>query len=193
MRNNIPKISIQIMMNNQPEKTEYINKKLNIIPIHKELSNLDLNYTQMDYDATSLYPSAMWDDKSVYPKIETGFAFEPDLNDVYVEAFNNQTFNEDGDESAILTIKYYNPPDLIFQQLTAKEKIKKVEVDGIRNGYIIDTLTSVGIQKIVETSGKVIKIYQGVIYRENFKISIFGKVLENLFALRHEYEDKNMI
>ena len=59
----------------------------------------------MGYDGISLYPSAMWDENSVYPKIESGFSFAPHMNDVYVEAFNNETFNEDGDESAILTIK----------------------------------------------------------------------------------------
>ena len=47
------------------------------------------------------------------------------MKDIYKEAFNNQTFNEDGDESAILGLKYYNPPDLIFQRLPGKEKIKK--------------------------------------------------------------------
>ena len=46
-----------------------------MLPIHKELSKLDSNKTQMDYDATSLYPIVMWDENSVYPKIETGFAF----------------------------------------------------------------------------------------------------------------------
>ena len=46
-----------------------------MLPIHKELSKLDSNKTQMDYDATSFYPIAMWDENSVYPKIETGFAF----------------------------------------------------------------------------------------------------------------------
>ena len=66
----------------------------------------------------------MWGEKSVYLKIETGFAFKPHMNDVYVEAFNNQSFNEDGDESAILTIKYYNPPDFMFQHLPIKEKVK---------------------------------------------------------------------
>ena len=40
------------------------------------------------------------------------------MNDVYVEAFNNQTFNQDGDESALLRIKYYNPPILIFSTFT---------------------------------------------------------------------------
>ena len=148
----------------QKETEKYVNRKLNMLPIHKELSKLDFNKTQMDFDSTSLYPSAMWDCNSVYPKIETGFAFKPHMNHVYVEAFNNQTFNEDGNESAILTIKYYNPPDLIFQHLPVKEKIKKIEVNRMRNGYIIDALTSVDIQEIVKTRAKVIQNYEGVIY-----------------------------
>ena len=60
---------------------------------HKELFKLGSNETQMDYDATSLYPSAMWDETTVYTKIETGFAFMRNMIDVYVEAFNNKTFN----------------------------------------------------------------------------------------------------
>ena len=91
--------------NNEKEKTDFFNKKPHMLPIHKELSKLDSNKIQMGYDGNSLYPSAMWDENSVYPKIETGFDFKPNMNDVYVDAFNNQTFNEDGDESAILTIK----------------------------------------------------------------------------------------
>ena len=171
-------------------KTKYFNKKLNMLPIHKELSKLDSNKTQMNFDATSLYPSAMWDENSVYPKKETGFAFKPHMNDVYAEAFNNQSFNQDGDESAILTIKYHNPPDLIFQHLPVKEKVKKLEVNRMRNGYIIDTLTSIDIQEIVKIGGKVIGICQGVIYRENFKVTPFRKVIEKLFALRQKYKDE---
>ena len=174
----------------QKEKEKYVNKKLTMLSIHQELSKLNSNKTQMDFDATSLYPSAMWDEKSVYPKIETGFVFKPDMNNVYVEAFNNQSFNEDGDESAILTLKYYNPPDLIFQHLPIKEKVKNLEVNRMRNGYIIDTLTSVDIQELVKIGGKVIEIYQGVIYRENFKISPFRKVIEKLFASRQKYKDE---
>ena len=79
---------------NQKEKEKYVNKKLNMLPIHKELSKLDLNKTQMCYDATSLYPSAMWDCESVYPKIETGFAFKPHMNKTYVEAFNNKNLTK---------------------------------------------------------------------------------------------------
>ena len=64
-----------------------------MLPIHKQLSKLDSNKTQMSYDATSLYPSAMWDKNSVYPKIETGFAFKPHMNKTFVEAFKIQIFN----------------------------------------------------------------------------------------------------
>ena len=55
--------------NNQEKSTEYINKELNKLPIHKKLQKLNLNDVMMDFDATSLYPSAMWDENSVYPKI----------------------------------------------------------------------------------------------------------------------------
>ena len=96
-----------------------------MLPIHRQSSKLDSNKTQIDYDATCLYPSAMWDQKPVYLEIETGFAFKADMIDVFVEVFNNQTFNQDGDESALLRIKYYNPPNLIFHHLANKEKVKK--------------------------------------------------------------------
>ena len=161
-----------------------------MLSIHKELSKLDSSKTQMDFDETSFYPSAMWDENSVYPKIETGFAFKPHMNHVYVGAFNTQTFNQDGDESAILRLKYYNPPNLIIQHLPVKEKVKKVEVNRISKGYVIDTLTSLDIQEIVKIGGEVVEIYEGVFYRENFKISPFIKVIEKLFALGQKYKDE---
>ena len=174
----------------QKEKTDYTNKKLNMLPIHKELSKLNSNKTQMDPDATSLYTSAMWGEKSDYPKIETGLAFKPHMNKTYVDAFNNRTFNENGHESAILTINYYNPPDLIFQYLPVNEKINRIEVNRMRNGYFVDTLTSVDIQEIVKIGSRVVEIYEGVIYRENFKVSPFRKIIEKLFALRKYLKDK---
>ena len=59
----------------------------------------------------------------------------------------------------------------------------------MRNGYLIDTLTSVDIQGHVKIGGKVIQIYEGVIYRKNFKISPFREVVEKLFALRKKCKD----
>ena len=82
----------------------------------------------MDFDATSLYPSILWDKNSVYPKTETGFDFKLHMTDVYVEAFNNQTFNQDGNEPAILRIKNYKPPDLIIQHLPVKGKVENIDV-----------------------------------------------------------------
>ena len=140
-----------------------------------------------DFDAVSLYPSAMWDENSIYPKIESGYSFTNDMNDDLVQKFNNQTFNQG---SAILKIKYYNPRDFIVQHLPVKEKEKKIEINRMRNGYIVQTLTSVDIQEIVKIGGKVIEIYEGVIYRENYKVSPFRKLIDKLFKLRQNYKEE---
>ena len=111
----------------QKERRKHINNKLSKLPIQKKFSKQNLKDVMMNFDATSFYPSAMWHENSVYPKIESGFAFEPQMNDVYVEAFNNQFFNQDGNESAIFEINYYNTPDLIFQHLPVKENLKLLD------------------------------------------------------------------
>ena len=61
----------------------------------------------------------------------------------------------------------------------------------MRNGYIIDHLTSVDIQEIIKIGGNVIEFYEGVIYRENFKVSPFRNVIDNIFALRQKYKHDN--
>ena len=129
----------------------------------------------------------MSDEKSIYPRIETGYAFTRDMNNKLVEKFNNRTFTQG---SAILKIKYYNPKNLIVQHLPIKGRVNKTQINRMRNGYIIDTLTSVDIQEIVKNEGKVIDIYEGVIYRENFKVSSFKKVVDILFGLRQQYKDE---
>ena len=48
----------------------------------------------------------------------------------------------------------------------------------MRNGYIVDTLTSVDIQEIAKLVGKIPKVYGGVVYGEIFKTSIFKKLFE---------------
>ena len=47
------------------------------------------------------------------------------MNDVFVNDFNNQALNQDGDDSAISKMKNYNPSNLIFQHLSIKETVKK--------------------------------------------------------------------
>ena len=83
------------------ERTEKFNDKLSKLPKHGKLKKLDLDNVMMDFEATSLYPSAKYDGKTAYPKIENGFAFKPHMNDVNVEAFKNKTINQDGNESII--------------------------------------------------------------------------------------------
>ena len=124
------------------EKELYINKKLSELRLHKILKRIQLIHLLRDFDAVSLYPSAMWDENSIYPRIETGYAFTRDMNNELVEKFTQG--------SAILKIKHYNPKNLIVQHLPVKEKEKKIEINRTRNGYIIDHLTSVVYKKFLK-------------------------------------------
>ena len=84
----------------------------------------------------SLYPSAVSDPESIYPRIQTGYAYTKDMNDEFVEKFNSSNFTQG---SAILKIKYHNPKKLIVQHLPVKERVMKMEIDCMRNGFILDT------------------------------------------------------
>ena len=173
---------------NIEQKEKYINEKLSDFPIHQLIKQLKINELLWDFDCVSLYPSAMWDEASIYPRIETGYAFEKHMNNELVEKFNTQTFTQG---SAILKIKHFNPKNLIVQHLLKKEKEKKIEINRMRNGYITQVLTSVDIQEIVQIGGKVIEIYEAVIYRENYKVSPFKKGIDKLFELRQKYKEEN--
>ena len=122
----------------------------------------------------------MWDEKSLYPRIETGYAYTKDFKDELVKKFNTDKLTHG---SAILKIKYYNPKNLIVQHLPLQEREKQIEVRRMGKAFIIDTLTSVDIQEIVKIGAKVTEIYEGVIYREKFEVSPFREVIDKLFAL----------
>ena len=114
----------------------------------------------------------MSDERSIYPRIETKYAYTKNMNDELVEKFNNQSLNQG---SAILKIKFYKPKISIVQHLPVKDRVRKIENIRMRNGYVVDTLTSVDIHEIVKIGGKVIEFYEGVSYREDFKVSLFKK------------------
>ena len=171
----------------EEEMNNYINKNSGEFPIHKILQELSLNDLLWDFDAESLYPSAMSDEKSIYPRIKTGYAFTPVMSNELVEKLNNQTFTQG---SATLKIKYYNRKNLIVQHIPNKEQVKKMQINRMRNGYIVNTLTSVDNQEIVKMSGKVVEIYEGVFYRENFKVSPFKKLIDKMFELRQKYKNE---
>ena len=87
------------------------------------LKQLSLTDFLWDFDATSLYASALWVEKSINPRIETVYAFTKYMNDELVNKFNNQTFTRG---SALLKIKSYNPENLIVQHLPDKEEVNKI-------------------------------------------------------------------
>ena len=117
----------------------------------------------------------MWDRNSIHLRIETGYPYREDMNDKFIEIFNTGNFNKG---KAIFNIKNYNPKSLIVQHLPVKEKVNKIEIKGIPNSCIVDTLTSNDIQGIVSIGGKVIEFYAGVIFKENFKVSPSGIVID---------------
>ena len=77
------------------------------------------------------------------------------MSDAVCSLFNSGRWNE-LNRSAFLTVEYHNPENLKFQHLPVKEKIENSyknkrfeEINRMRNGIIIDTLTNVDIVEIV--------------------------------------------
>ena len=106
------------------EKESYIKNQLGKLPIHVKSREFTLTDVSIDFGTTSQYPSAMLDEKLVYPKIETGYASTSNIIDEIVGKFNTQTFTQD---SAISKVLYYNPPDLIYHLPYEKEVKKKTD------------------------------------------------------------------
>ena len=108
------------------KKTLYNNNKLNMVLFHEELSKLDSFKIQLDYDATISCPTAVWDQNSVYPKIENGFAFKPDMNDVYVEALKNHIFDQNGNKAQFQKHNLVIHLILYFNIYQLKKNFKKI-------------------------------------------------------------------
>ena len=67
-----------------------------------------------------------------------------------------------------------------------REKIRQIEVDRLRKGYIVETLTSVDFQEIDKLGGKVKKIYEGVIRKKIFTHHFSEFFFQELFDLRRK-------
>ena len=83
------------------EKAKHINNEVSKLAKDGKLKILNFDKVMMDFDAFTLYPSADWDANSVFPEIQSGIAFKPHMENIYVKAFNFQTFNQNGKERAI--------------------------------------------------------------------------------------------
>ena len=60
----------------------------------------------------------------------------------------------------------------------------------MRNGYLIDVLTSLDFQELFKFGRKVIEIYEGVIYRQNFKKTPFTEIIEKFFVQKQNCKDE---
>ena len=105
-----------------------------MLSIHKVLSKLSLGKTQRNFDAKSWYPSAMYDENNICPKIETGYAFETHMIDISGKVFNNKAFIQRGNDRAIFENKNQSPANFKFQHLPINAKNENKEVKRMRNG-----------------------------------------------------------
>ena len=143
----------------------------------------------------SLYPHAQIDKNSTWPKIEKAYPFKKHMNDSICTLFNTGKGNE-LNRSAFLTVKYHNPHNLIFQHLPIKEKIENPyknnrlgEINKMRNGIIIDTLTSIDIVKIVKCGGIILEIYEGF-FCHNLEYNPYTEFVTDMFEKRDLFKSQ---
>ena len=180
---------------NKKDLDEYLDKKLGDLNISKDLLKINKEDLLVSYDFNSLYPSAQIDKNSIWPKIETAYPFKKHMNDSICTLFNSGRWNE-VNRSAFLTVKYHNPENLIFQHLPVKEKINNPyknnrfeEINRMRNGLIIDTLTSVDIVEIVKCGGVILEIYEGF-FCHNLEYNPYTEFVTDMFEKRDLFKSQ---
>ena len=180
---------------NKKELDKFLEKKLGKLNISKELQEINKDDLLVSYDFNSLYPSAQIDKDSNWPKIETAYPFKKFMNDAICTLFNSGRWNE-LNRSAFLTIKYHNPENLIFQHLPVKEKIENPykknrfeEINRMRNGIIIDTLTSVDIVEIVKYGGEILEVYEGF-FCYNLEFNPYTEFVTDMFQKRDLFKSQ---
>ncbi|PAA48597.1 hypothetical protein BOX15_Mlig030240g1 [Macrostomum lignano] len=177
-------------------KSDMEEKKKIAIKLKKQLGTV--SDCLMNFDGVSLYPSAMSDKDSEYPRAETARVFDISEEKDFLAQFNSQTFRP---KTAVLKIMYENPNTVFLQHLPSKDKEKFYNpetkanetktLNRFRNGKVIDTLCSVDIQEIVRMGGKILKIYSGIVYEKNYDFSPFQNYITNLFEMRKVFKKEN--
>ena len=180
---------------NKKELDNFLEKKLGELEISKELQKINKDDLLVSYDFNSLYPSAQIDKNSTWPKIETSYPFKKYMNESICTLFNSGRWNE-LNRSAFLTIKYHNPENLIFQHLPVKEKIENPyknnrleEINRMRNGIIIDTLTSVDIVEIVKCGGVILEVFEGF-FSHNLEFNPYTEFVTDMFQKRDMFKSQ---
>ena len=102
-----------------------------------------------------------------------------------VEKVDSGNFNQG---SAILEVKYCKPTEIIFQHLLFNERVDKIELKQLQNGYIIDNSTSVDTKEIIPIRGEVILSYEGVLEGEPFEINPCKRINGEFFESKICYK-----
>ena len=177
------------------ELEKFLERKLGELEISKDLQKINKEDLLVSYDFNSLYPSAQIDKNSTWPKIETAYPFKKHMNDAVCYLFNSGKWNQIN-RSAFLTVKYHNPENLIFQHLPIKEKIKNPyknnrfeEINRMRNGIIIDTLTSVDIVEIVKYGGVILEVFEGF-FCHNLEYNPYPEFVTDMFEKRDLFKSQ---
>jgi hypothetical protein len=163
--------------------------------IDLQIKNLPSKDVLISQDANSLYPSAMADKNSEFPKAESSRPIKQEEKKHFTNLFNQQNFRP---RTGIFKVYYEYPTDLFLQNMPAKDSFilddeKKTDLVRFRNGKIYDVLTSVDIQEIVRCGGRIICIFDGIVYDENFQESPFKKYVEELYNLRLCYKKEGNV
>ena len=160
-----------------------------------ELKEIDKKNMMTALDVNSLYPSAMSDLNSEYPRMESVRKFKKEEEEKILKKFNRQTFRP---KTGIFKIFYEYPNDMFFTPVFSKDSVnfenKKTEILRSRTGKCCDILTSVDIQEIVRCGGTIIRIFDGLIFEENFEINPFREFVLELYSLKAKFKnEKNKV
>ena len=180
---------------NKKELDKFLERKLGELEIMKDLQKINKDDLLVSYDFNSLFPSAQIDKNSTWPKIETAYPFKKYTNESICSLFNSGKWNE-LNRSAFLTVKYHNPENLIFQHLPVKEKVKNPyknnrfeEINRMRNGIIIDTLTSIDIVEIVKCGGVILEVFEGF-FCHNLEFNPYTEFVTDMFEKRDLFKSQ---
>ena len=117
------------------------------------------------------------------------------MNDAICYFFNSGKCNQ-LNRSAFLTVKYHNPENLSFQHLPIKEKNKNPykknrfeEINRMRNGIFIDSLTSVDIVEIVKYGGVILVVFEGF-FCHNMNFNPYTEFVTDMFQKRDLFKSQ---
>ena len=109
--------------------------------------------------------------------------------------FNSGRWNE-LNRSAFLKVKYQNPEKLIYQHLPIKEKLKNPyknnrleEINRMRKGIRIDTLTSIDIVEIVKYGGIFLEVLEEF-FCHNLNFNPYTEFVTDMFEKRDIFKSQ---